>query len=64
MLLRKYKLFISHAWHRDEEYWRVVNMLNDVNYFAWENMSVPEHDPIHTSESNVLANRLRGAPHP
>ena len=59
MLLRRYKLFVSHAWHRDDEYWRVVDMLDSAPYFRWENLSVPEHDPIHSSEANVLESSLR-----
>jgi hypothetical protein len=59
-MLRTYKLFISHAWHRDEEYWRVVQMLNEGSYFHWENLSVPEHDPIDTSNAGQLEYTLRG----
>ncbi|HEX6707355.1 MAG TPA: TIR domain-containing protein [Albitalea sp.] len=58
--MRSYKLFISHAWHRDEEYERVVNMLNwDEQRFRWENLSVPVSDPIHVTSEDDLEKGLR-----
>lgn len=45
-LLRSYRIFISHAWHRSEHYSRVVGWLNDAMHFRWENLSVPEHAPV------------------
>lgn len=59
MFLRAYKLFVSHAWHRDDEYWRIVDMLDSAPHFRWENLSVPGHDPFDSNESNVLAPGLR-----
>jgi MTH538 TIR-like domain (DUF1863) len=58
-MLRNYKIFISHAWHRDEEYWRVVKMLNETPYFSWLNLSVPEHDPIDSNDTEELKRVLR-----
>jgi hypothetical protein len=55
-LLRVYDVFISHAWHRDEEYWRVVSWLDAAPNFEWRNLSVPEHDPVDDEE---LAKQLR-----
>jgi len=48
--LRNYRLFISHAWHRDEAYFRVVRWLNAAPNFAWDDFSVPEHNAIDTTE--------------
>jgi hypothetical protein len=48
--LRTYKLFISHAWHRDEDYFRVAEWLNSAPNFDWEDLSVPEHEAIDTKE--------------
>lgn len=48
--LRTYKVFISHAWKYDEDYYRVEKMLNDCRNFAWQNMSVPRHDPIKNAQ--------------
>jgi hypothetical protein len=60
--LRPYKVFISHAWDYSQDYWRVVRFLNDEPYFLWENMSVPEHDPITTDELEYeLRNQMRPA---
>lgn len=62
--LRKYKVFISHAWHRDEEYWRVYHMLNTASRFAWENLSVPEHDQIDAEDIESLKYELRNQMRP
>jgi hypothetical protein len=44
-LLKTYDLFISHAWRYNDEYYRLVGMLNAANNFKYRNYSVPEHDP-------------------
>ena len=54
--LRDYRVFISHAWHRDEDYFRVKQMLDEAQNFSWRNYSVPEHDPLPDSK---LAMNLR-----
>lgn len=46
---RQYKLFISHAWDYGGEYESVVNLLNADARFRWENLSVPEEQPIFAS---------------
>lgn len=43
--LKTYDLFISHAWRYNDEYYRLVQMLNAAANFKWRNYSVPEHDP-------------------
>ena len=48
--LRKYKVFISHAWDYNDDYYRLESMLKKATYFEWENLSVPEHDPIKNAE--------------
>jgi hypothetical protein len=61
--LRLYRVFISHAWHRGEHYERVVRWLDEAPNFRWENLSVPEADPIH-SEADLdyeLRNQMRNA---
>jgi hypothetical protein len=57
--LRPYKLFISHVWNYNDEYWSVVNRLNEAPNFWWENLSVPEHDPLKFSDTEHLAKLLR-----
>ena len=44
--LKTYDLFISHAWKYNEDYYRLVGMLNNAPYFKWRNYSVPKHDPV------------------
>lgn len=41
-----YHVFISHAWTYNEDYYRLVKMLNDAPNFKWKNYSVPSHDPL------------------
>jgi hypothetical protein len=53
--LRTYNLFISHAWNYNDEYYKMVNFLNDASNFSWKNYSVPEHDPL---PMNVFAKKL------
>lgn len=44
--LRRYHLFISHAWSYSEDYKRLEAMLTDAPNFAFDNYSVPRHDPL------------------
>jgi hypothetical protein len=53
--LRNYKVFISHAWDYNDDYYRLVKFLNGAPNFTWTNMSVPEHDPIASSEKLTAA---------
>lgn len=48
--LREYKVFISHAWKYSDNYNRIVRFLSEAPNFTWRNLSVPEHDPIESSE--------------
>ena len=48
--LRRYDLFISHAWDHNDDYYRLVHFLNEAPNFIWRNLSVPEHDPIKTPD--------------
>jgi len=61
--LRTYKIFISHAWKYDEDYYRIEQWLNAAPYFYWTNLSVPRHDPILASEqlARELHNQMRPA---
>jgi len=43
--LKRYAIFISHAWRYNAEYYRLEKMLNEAPLFKWANYSVPEHDP-------------------
>jgi hypothetical protein len=60
--LRKYAVFISHAWSYSDHYWRIVQFLNDAPYFEWENLSVPQHDPVSADQlAYDLRNQMRPA---
>lgn len=60
--LRLYRVFISHAWHRGEHYNRVVRWLDEAANFDWENLSVPEHDPVDNDElERELRDQMRPA---
>jgi hypothetical protein len=61
--LREYKLFISHAWAYNEDYYRLEEFLNAAPNFRWKNLSVPQHDPIKKSEQLAyeLHNQMRPA---
>ena len=60
--LRKYKVFISHAWHRSEHYQTVVDWLEAAPNLDWDNLSVPEHDPVSNEQLEYeLRNQMRPA---
>jgi hypothetical protein len=61
--LRKYKIFISHAWDYNQDYYRCVQFLDEAPNFTWTNLSVPEHDPILDSKrlAAELHNQMRPA---
>jgi hypothetical protein len=61
--LRTYKIFISHAWDYNDDYYRCEKFLNEAPNFQWANLSVPEHNPIATSEQLTaeLRNQMRPA---
>lgn len=61
-LLRSYRIFISHAWNYSDDYWRIVQFLNDSPRFRWENLSVPEHSPASAGDlAYDLRNQMRSA---
>jgi hypothetical protein len=41
-----YRIFISHAWDYNDEYYGLCNLLNEASYFSWADYSVPSHDPL------------------
>lgn len=42
--LKNYKLFISHAWSYNDDYYRLIELLDRAPYFIYSNYSVPVHD--------------------
>lgn len=61
--LRTYRVFISHAWQYNDDYYRCEQFLNAAPNFQWINLSVPEHDPIADSErlTQSLRDQMRSA---
>jgi hypothetical protein len=55
--LRTYGVFICHDWEYSDEYYRICELLNNAPNFSWNNLSVPEHDPLETNE--MLQKNLR-----
>lgn len=43
--LKRYSLFISHAWGYNEDYYRLESLLDSHPNFNWYNFSVPKHNP-------------------
>jgi len=55
----EYRLFISHSWNAGDEYERMVDLLDDANYFEYKNYSVPEDDAIDADTDEGLEEALR-----
>jgi len=55
----EYRLFISHSWNAGDEYERMVDLLDDANYFEYKNYSVPEDDAIDVDTDEELEEALR-----
>lgn len=46
-----YNLFISHSWSYEDQYKRLVALLDAAPYFSYKNYSVPKDDPIHNASN-------------
>ncbi len=57
--MNKPRLFISHAWSYNTQYYSLIEMLNNKSYFEYYNHSVPEHDPICFVKTNQLDSQLK-----
>lgn len=49
--LTPYRLFISHAWDHNKNYYRLIELLEQTPFFKFHNYSVPAHDPLDTKFS-------------
>ena len=43
--IRTYRVFISHTWRYNDEYFQLVRLLKADSGFKWINLSRPVHDP-------------------
>lgn len=55
----EYRLFISHSWDYDDEYQRLVGLLDDADRFKYRNYSVPEEEQIDATSDDELEEALR-----
>ena len=46
-----YNLFISHSWTYSNQYNKLVDLLDNANFFSYRNYSVPKDDPIHDANN-------------
>jgi hypothetical protein len=62
-VLRIYSVFICHDWEYSDEYYRVCEFLDAAPNFRWQNLSVPEHDPLDTNDmlQKNLCDQIRPA---
>ena len=56
--LKTYGLFVSHAWTYNDEYYRLIKLLGEAQFFYYRNYSVPEHDPLGTRTRQQLGDAL------
>lgn len=55
---KEYDLFISHSWSYDDEYERMVELLEEFPYFEFKNYSVPSTDPLDADDAIELLAEL------
>jgi hypothetical protein len=55
----KVRLFISHAWTYNHQYYNLVKLLEERPYFDFYNYSVPQHAPLNARTVRELENKLR-----
>lgn len=56
---KEYRLFVSHSWSYDTEYERMVELLDDANYFNYRNYSVTEEEKIDADTVSELKREIR-----
>ncbi len=57
--LHRYRIFISHAWRYNAEYYRLIDRLDEAPNFLYANYSVPKHDPADANNNSKLKEQLR-----
>lgn len=57
--LHRYRLFISHAWHRHDAYERMIRFLDDAPYFLYSNYSVPSDRAFDHMSTSQLEEQIR-----
>jgi hypothetical protein len=59
MLQHRYKIFISHAWRDNADYYRFINHLNETPNFLFADYSVSKDNPVDVNSNNKLKEELR-----
>lgn len=54
--MKNYKIFISHSWNYNNDYYTVENWLDE--NITWQNMSVPKHDALECNNNSELKEKL------
>lgn len=54
--MKNYKIFISHSWNYNNDYYTVENWLDE--NITWKNMSVPKHDALECNNNSELKEKL------
>lgn len=57
--LHQYRIFISHAWKYNKEYYRLTKFLDNATNFRFANYSVPKHSPVDANNKSKLKEQLR-----
>lgn len=57
--LHRYRLFISHAWHRHEGYDRMIQFLNAAPNFIYSNYSVPVDKAFDKMTNSQLEEQIK-----
>lgn len=57
-LLREYRVFISHAWNYSQDYYTIVDWVENSRNLKANNYSVPEHDPLDADNTTKLKSAL------
>lgn len=58
--LHRYRLFISHAWHRHESYDRVKRFMDNAPNFIYSNYSVPTDKAFENMTNAQLEEAIKG----
>ena len=48
-----YNLFISHSWQYEDDYERLINLLENAENFEFRDYSVPKDDPVHDANNDA-----------
>ncbi len=53
--MKTYHLFISHSWTHNDQFNKLVNLLDQAKNFSYHNHSIPKNDPVHDSTDKQLS---------